>query len=71
MSMGIGYSAVQIPTGRLLRCSAQAANQSALFAVQFARPMYLSLTAITSSGRIVPDEGNQTMILHGSGAHDS
>jgi predicted MFS family arabinose efflux permease len=34
--MGIGYSAVQTPTGRLLRRSAQAADRPAVFAAQFA-----------------------------------
>jgi H+ antiporter protein len=34
--LGIGYSAVQTPTGRLLRRSAQAEDRPALFAAQFA-----------------------------------
>ena len=34
--LGIGYSAVQTPTGRLLRRSAQAKDRPALFAAQFA-----------------------------------
>jgi H+ antiporter protein len=34
--LGIGYSAVQTPTGRLLRRSAQAGDRPALFAAQFA-----------------------------------
>ncbi|WP_201860702.1 MFS transporter [Microvirga soli] len=34
--LGIGYSAVQTPTGRLLRRSAQADDRPALFAAQFA-----------------------------------
>lgn len=34
--MGIGYSAVQTPTGRLLRRSAHAADRPAVFAAQFA-----------------------------------
>jgi hypothetical protein len=34
--LGIGYSAVQTPAGRLLRCSAQPADRPALFAAQFA-----------------------------------
>ena len=34
--MGIGYSAVQTPTGRLLRRSAQAPDRPAVFAAQFA-----------------------------------
>ena len=34
--MGIGYSAVQTPTGRLLRRSAQSADRPAVFAAQFA-----------------------------------
>jgi len=34
--MGIGYSAVQTPTGRLLRRSAQAEDRPAVFAAQFA-----------------------------------
>ena len=34
--MGIGYSAVQTPTGRLLRRSAQASDRPAVFAAQFA-----------------------------------
>ena len=34
--LGIGYSAVQTPTGRLLRRSAQASDRPAVFAAQFA-----------------------------------
>ncbi len=34
--LGIGYSAVQTPTGRLLRRSAQEEDRPALFAAQFA-----------------------------------
>lgn len=34
--LGLGYSAVQTPSGRLLRRSAQPANRPALFAAQFA-----------------------------------
>ena len=34
--LGVGYSAVQTPTGRLLRRSAQAEDRPALFAAQFA-----------------------------------
>ena len=34
--MGVGYSAVQTPTGRLLRRSARAADRPAVFAAQFA-----------------------------------
>jgi MFS family permease len=34
--LGIGYSAVQTPSGRLLRRSAQAADRPAVFAAQFA-----------------------------------
>jgi predicted MFS family arabinose efflux permease len=34
--LGIGYSAVQTPTGRLLRRSAQSEDRPALFAAQFA-----------------------------------
>src|SRR5439155_20976167 len=34
--MGIGYSAVQTPTGRLLRRSAQSSDRPAVFAAQFA-----------------------------------
>src|SRR3954462_13608102 len=34
--LGIGYSAVQTPAGRLLRRSAQPADRPALFAAQFA-----------------------------------
>jgi predicted MFS family arabinose efflux permease len=35
-ALGIGYSATQTPTGRLLRRSAQAEDRPALFAAQFA-----------------------------------
>ena len=34
--LGVGYSAVQTPTGRLLRRSAQPADRPTLFAAQFA-----------------------------------
>jgi len=36
MLMGVGYSAVQTPTGRLLRRSAQPSDRPAVFAAQFA-----------------------------------
>ena len=34
--LGVGYSAVMTPAGRLLRCSAQPADRPAVFAAQFA-----------------------------------
>lgn len=36
--MGVGYSAVQTPTGRLLRRSVQPSDRPAVFAAQFALP---------------------------------
>jgi predicted MFS family arabinose efflux permease len=48
--LGIGYSAVQTPTGRLLRRSAQAEDRPALFAAQFALSHALWLVTYPLSG---------------------
>ena len=61
--LGLGYSAVQTPTGRLLRRSAQPADRPALFAAQFALSHACWLITYPLAGWLGSTAGMPTTLL--------
>ena len=61
--LGLGYSAVQVPTGRLLRRSAHAADRPAVFAAQFALSHACWLVTYPLAGWLGSIAGMKTTIL--------
>lgn len=61
--LGLGYSAVLTPTGRLLRRSAQAADRPALFAAQFALSHACWLVTYPLAGWLGTKAGMPTTLL--------
>lgn len=61
--IGVGYSTVQTPTGRLLRRSAHAADRPALFAAQFALSHACWLVAYPLSGWLMSAFGTLPTLI--------